>query len=185
MVMIQKIINLINNGIESIFIREEEIQICIGRGVLYKTIYMLKMHTGFQYRLLMDMWGVDNTTGKKRFELNYNILSIKYNKRVIIKVFLETKQTIETITTIYESAGWLEREVWDMFGIQILKHKDLRRILTDYGFEGNPLRKDFPVSGYYETRYDEKSKRVILEQVSFMQENRKFSFLSPWEGQDV
>ena len=130
----------------------------------------------------MDLFAVDYPTKENRFELIYCLLSTKYNSRIKIKTFVDELTPVESIVDLYQSANWLEREVWDMHGVYIEQHPDLRRILTDYGFEGYPLRKDFPLSGYNEVRYDDSQKRVIYEPVELTQEFRVFQFNSPWES---
>lgn len=130
---------------------------------------------------ILDIWCTDYPDNKKRFELNYLVTNYKYNFRIIVRVYLQESEGIESITNLYASAGWLEREVWDMFGIFFYNHNDLRRILTDYGFEGFPLRKDFPLSGFVEIRYDDTEKRIVQEILEVSQDYRNFNFKSPWE----
>ena len=126
------------------------------------------------------MCGVDYPEKKNRSELIYNLLSISYNSRITVSVSVDEKTPIDSVTPIFSGADWLEREVWDMFGIFFLGHKDLRRILTDYGFKGHPLRKDFPLTGYVEVRYSDSEKRVITEEVSLTQDYRTFIFDNNW-----
>jgi len=126
------------------------------------------------------MCGVDYPEKKNRFEVIYNLLSISYNSRITVSVSVDEKTPIDSVTPIFSGADWLEREVWDMFGIFFLGHKDLRRILTDYGFKGHPLRKDFPLTGYVEVRYSDSEKRVITEEVSLTQDYRTFIFDNNW-----
>jgi NADH-quinone oxidoreductase subunit C len=135
-----------------------------------------------QFKALMDITAVDYPEREKRFEVVYNLLSIRYNHRIIVKVSLAENELIPTSVNIFSSANWFEREVWDMYGIYFANHPDLRRILTDYGFSGHPQRKDFPLTGYTEVRYSEEKKRVIYEPVKLPQEFRTFDFASPWEG---
>ena len=130
------------------------------------------------------MFAVDYSTKENSFELIYCLLSTKYNSRIKVKTFVDEFTPVESIVDLYQSANWLEREVWDMNGIYIEQHPDLRRILTDYGFEGYPLRKDFPLSGYTEVRYDDSQKRVISEPIELSQEFRVFNFNSPWESKE-
>jgi len=129
----------------------------------------------------MDVTAVDYPSQDPRFQVVYNLLSIQYNSRVRVKTRSSETLPIESVTSIYCSAGWWEREVWDLFGIFFYNHPDLRRILSDYGFQGHPLRKDFPLTGYVEVRYDDSEKRVITEPVEIDQEFRYFDFGSPWE----
>lgn len=144
--------------------------------------WFVKMHSNLKLDCLLDIWCVDFPDKKKRFEINYLLLSLRYNVRVIVKIAVEDGFGLPSIEPIFLSAGWLEREVWDMFGILFQNNTDLRRILTDYGFEGHPLRKDFPLSGYVEVRYDDGEKRVLQEPLEVSQEYRSFDFKSPWEN---
>ena len=141
----------------------------------------LKNHVNTQFKVLIDVTAVDYPSRMFRFEIVYNLLSISYNARIRIKTCIDEITPITSITELYSSAGWWEREVWDMFGIFFSNHPDLRRILTDYGFQGHPLRKDFPLTGFVEVRYDDSEKRVINEPVEITQEFRYFDFSSPWE----
>jgi NADH-quinone oxidoreductase subunit C len=131
---------------------------------------------------LMDISGVDFPDRQPRFEVVYQLLSLKHNRRLRIKVLTDDKMPVPSVTAVYSSAGWFEREVWDMYGVLFANHPDLRRILTDYGFDGHPQRKDFPLTGYVELRYDDEQKRVVYEPVKLNQAYRSFDFLSPWEG---
>jgi NADH dehydrogenase (ubiquinone) Fe-S protein 3 len=144
-------------------------------------LYFLRDHNKTQYKVLVDVTAVDYPSRPLRFEIVYNLLSINYNMRIRIKTCVDEITPVSSSTVVYSSAGWWEREVWDMFGIFFSKHPDLRRILTDYGFEGHPLRKDFPLSGYVEVRYDDSEKRVVTESLELTQEFRYFDFASPWE----
>lgn len=134
------------------------------------------------FNLLTDLTAVDYPENTERFEMIYNLLNIFDNKRIIIKFKVADKKTVDSIADIFSAAIWYEREVWDMFGIEFKNSPDHRRILTDYEFEGHPLRKDFPLTGFKEVRYDEKKQEVIYEPVSLQQEFRNFDFMSPWEG---
>ena len=140
----------------------------------------LKNHTQSQFKILSDICAVDYPWKKNRFEIIYNILSIAYNTRLTLILFLEEKSTVDSIVSIYSAAGWFEREIWDMFGIFFLGHHDLRRILTDYGFKGHPLRKDFPLTGFIEVRYVNNEKRILAEEVSLAQDYRTFYFNNNW-----
>ncbi|MCP5362048.1 MAG: NADH-quinone oxidoreductase subunit C [Hyphomicrobiales bacterium] len=136
------------------------------------------------FKVLTDICGVDYPEQKKRFEVVYNLLSLKHNRRIRVKVQVADGEEVPSATGIYSAAGWFEREVFDMYGVRFSGNPDLRRILTDYGFEGHPQRKDFPQTGYKEVRYDIEKKRVVYEPVVLRQEFRSFDFLSPWEGTD-
>lgn len=135
-----------------------------------------------EYQQMMEMAGVDYPQRAERFEVVYMLLSLTKNHRVMVKVATDEATPVPTITTLWPNAGWLEREVFDMFGVLFAGNTDLRRILTDYGFEGHPFRKDFPLTGYTELRYSEEEKRVVYEPVELTQELRQFDFMSPWEG---
>ncbi|MEQ8655369.1 MAG: NADH-quinone oxidoreductase subunit C [Kiloniellales bacterium] len=135
-----------------------------------------------QFTCLVDVTAVDWPEEEKRFEIVYNLLSVKQNLRVRVSLRTDEETPVPSAVSVFNSANWLEREVWDLYGVFFDKHPDLRRILTDYGFEGHPLRKDFPLTGYVEVRYDEEQKRVVYEPVSMVQEFRSFDFESPWEG---
>jgi len=133
---------------------------------------------------LVDIAGVDYPEREKRFEVVYQLLSLKKNMRVRVKVATGENEPVPSVTSVFSSAGWLEREAWDMYGILFSDNPDLRRILTDYGFDGHPQRKDFPLTGYVELRYDVEQKRVVYEPVKLNQAYRNFDYLSPWEGMD-
>ena len=148
---------------------------------LLKFAQFLKMHCHGQYQLLIDATAVDHPGSDKRFHVVYQFLSIQYNSRLRVKTLVDSVTPVESLTQAYSSAAWWEREIWDMFGIFFSNHPDLRRILTDYGFSGHPLRKDFPLTGYVEVRYDDSEKRVISEPVELTQEFRYFDFATPWE----
>jgi len=149
---------------------------------LSSTILFLKTNDKCRFKQLIDITTVDYPERDKRFKIVYFLLSHERNLRIIIYIHIEEKKIIPTITKIFPSANWMEREVFDMYGISFKDHPDLRRILTDYGFKGYPLRKDFPLTGHTEVRYSESKKKVIYEQVKLEQEYRNFDFQSPWEG---
>ena len=134
------------------------------------------------FKQLIDICGVDWPEREKRFDVVYNLLSLKLNRRIRIKVATDETTPVPSVASVYSSAGWFERETYDLYGVWFGDHPDLRRILTDYGFEGHPLRKDFPLTGFVELRWDDVQKRVIYEPVKLAQEFRRFDFLSPWEG---
>ncbi len=134
------------------------------------------------FKQLANLCGADYPEREERFDVVYNLLSLKHNRRVRVKVMADENTPVDSITSIYSAANWFERETWDMFGVYFNDHPDLRRLLTDYGFEGHPLRKDFPLTGFVELRYDETQKRVVYEPVKLNQDYRNFDFVSPWEG---
>jgi len=140
----------------------------------------------FQAFALLDLWIVDNLkfSYKERFQISYLLYSFNYNVRWIVRASFDSKYLLESMVNIYPSASWLEREAWDLFGIFFLNHPDLRRILTDYGFVGHPLLKDFPLTGYFEVRFDSSKKKVVQENLKLAQEYRHFDFLTPWISND-
>lgn len=144
-------------------------------------LVFLRDHSNTRCKQLMDITAIDNPSRPLRFQIVYQLLSIDYNARVRVKCCIDEITPISSVTGVFSCAAWWEREVWDMFGVFFANHPDLRRILTDYGFQGHPLRKDFPLSGYVEVRYDDSEKRVITEPVEMSQEFRYFDFATPWE----
>ena len=145
-------------------------------------IKFLKLDNKFKFKQLIDIAAIDYPNEEKRFELVYLLLSVENNMRVKISIKFETNEKVPSIVKIFPSANWMEREIFDMYGIKFINHPDLRRILTDYNFKGHPLRKDFPLTGFNEVRYSEKEKKVIYEPVKLEQNYRNFDFSSPWEG---
>ena len=162
--------------------KKKYFEIIVKKENTFKTIKNLKENQNFIFDQLIDITAVDYPSNSLRFEIIYILLSMVLNKRVVVKTFLGESEGIESITTIHKSADWYERECYDLFGIQFLNHPDLRRIMTDYNFEGHPLRKDFPLTGHTEVRYDDLEKKVIYEPVKLTQEYRNFDYMSPWEG---
>ena len=142
----------------------------------------LKEDTELNFEMLIDITAVDYPKRNKRFEVVYHLLSLTNKNRLRVKIFVNEDTPLPSLTEMYKGAGWYEREVWDMYGILFDGNNDLRRILTDYGFEGHPLRKDFPLTGFVELRYDEEKKKVVYSNVKLTQDYRDFDFLSPWEG---
>ena len=151
---------------------------------LIKLTRHLQQDENLRFSTLVDITAVDWPGRRKRFEMVYHFLSMYLNHRIRVKLALTEDEIVPSLTAIYPAANWFEREVFDMYGILFSGHPDLRRILTDYGFRGHPLRKDFPTTGYTEVRYDEALKRVVYEPVHLVQEYRQFDFMSPWEGAD-
>ena len=149
---------------------------------LYSTILFLKTNGQCKFKQLIDIVAADYPNNEKRFRIYYLLLSHENNLRIKILTYFSINEVVPSITKIYPSANWMEREVFDMYGIKFKNHPDLRRILTDYGFKGHPLRKDFPLTGFNEVRYSEKDKKVIYEPVKLEQNYRNFDFESPWEG---
>ena len=185
-VKLQKLEKLINSELSSkihnSLIENEELLIEIDQNDLVDVIQFLKLNENCKFKQLIDIAGVDYPENDKRFELIYLFLSHENNIRIKLLIKFEINKTINSITKIFPSANWMEREVFDMYGIKFKNHPDLRRILTDYGFKGHPLRKDFPLTGFNEVRYSEKDKKVIYEPVKLEQNYRNFDFESPWEG---
>ncbi|KAM5249112.1 NADH dehydrogenase [ubiquinone] iron-sulfur protein 3, mitochondrial [Ctenodactylus gundi] len=159
-----------------------ELEICIHPDGVIPVLTFLKDHCNAQFKSLADLTAVDIPTRQNRFEIVYNLLSLRFSSRVRVKTYTDELTPVESAVSVYKAANWYEREIWDMFGVYFTNHPDLRRILTDYGFEGHPFRKDFPLSGYVELRYDDEVKRVVAEPVELAQEFRKFDLSSPWEA---
>jgi len=177
----KSLILLVPRWIQSYSFQNGEMVFVIHPEYLVPFFYFLRDHTNTQFKMLLDITAVDYPSRNARFEVVYNLLSLQYNSRIRIKTCVDEITPVDSIVEVYASANWWERETWDMFGIFFVKHPDLRRILTDYGFQGHPLRKDFPLSGYVEVRYDDSEKRVITEPIEMTQEFRYFDFASPWE----
>ena len=178
----KKINSELSSKIKSSIITHNELLIEINENDLIDVVQFLKANENCKFRQLIDIAGVDYPEDEKRFELIYLFLSHEHNTRIKLLIKFYADQTINSITKIFPSANWMEREVFDMYGIKFKNHPDLRRILTDYGFKGHPLRKDFPLTGVNEVRYSEKEKKVVYEPVKLEQNYRNFDFESPWEG---
>ncbi|KIC56221.1 NADH dehydrogenase [Brevundimonas nasdae] len=159
-----------------------ELTLVAPRERIVEVLTTLRDQFGFQQ--LLDLCGVDYPDRKERFEVVYHLLSLTRNARLRVKVSTDETQPVPSVISAYPAANWFEREAYDMYGMLFSGHPDMRRLLTDYGFEGHPLRKDFPMTGYVEVRYDEEQRRVVYEPVKLTQEFRTFDFLSPWEGAD-
>jgi NADH-quinone oxidoreductase subunit C len=165
-------------------VTHDELNVSVALGSLHGLVDWLKSDPTCQFSTLVDITAVDYPQRARRFDMVYHFLSMKLNHRIRLRVAVREEDMVASITDIHPAANWFEREVFDMFGILFSGHPDLRRILTDYGFCGYPLRKDFPTTGYTEVRYDEAQKRVVYEPVNLVQEYRQFDFMSPWEGAD-
>jgi NADH-quinone oxidoreductase subunit C len=159
-----------------------ELVVTVQRELVARFLTFLREDVNCQFKQLMNVTAVDYPSRAERFEIVYNLVSLTHNRRIRVKVSTDEQTPVPTVTGVFSSANWYEREVWDLFGVYFRDHPDLRRILTDYGFEGHPLRKEFPLTGYVEVRYDDELKRVIYEPVRLQQDFRNFDFLSPWEG---
>jgi NADH-quinone oxidoreductase subunit C len=172
----------IPDAVVSNVVRNGEAIVTVRRDAIVPVLTTLRDDPALHFELLIDIAGVDFPDRQERFEIVYQLLSLKHNRRARVKVITDETSAVPSVTSVYSSAGWYERETWDLFGVYFSDHPDLRRILTDYGFEGHPMRKDFPLTGYVEVRYDEEQRRVVYEPVKLKQEFRSFDFLSPWEG---
>ena len=172
----------LTTSIQKSEIKFDQLYIFINIENLISTILFLKTNNKCRFKQLIDITAVDYPSNEKRFKLVYLLLSLENNLRIIINTETDESTAVPSITKIYPSANWMEREVFDMYGISFKEHPDLRRILTDYGFEGYPLRKDFPLTGHNEVRYSENKKKVVSEPVKLDQDYRNFDFESPWEG---
>ncbi len=172
-----------NDVLETEVNRVGELTILVRTASIVKVMTFLRDDTTCLFKQVVDVCGVDWPAREQRFDVVYHLLSMKHNQRIRVKVHTDEDTPVPSITGVFNAAGWFERETWDMYGVVFSDHPDLRRILTDYGFEGHPLRKDFPLTGYVELRYDEEQKRCVYEPVKLTQDFRSFDFLSPWEGQ--
>lgn len=172
----------LGNVIRSSEIIAGELVLQVEADNIIKVLMYLRDDVNCQFKQLMDICGVDYPERERRFDVVYHLLSMTRNARVRIKLQTDEATPVPSVAEVFSAASWWEREAWDLYGIYFSDHPDLRRILTDYGFEGHPLRKDFPLTGYVEVRYDDEQKRVVYEPVKLTQEFRSFDFLSPWEG---
>ena len=172
----------LGEAINSVVIVNGELTLEARRAEIVKVISFLRDDPICKFSSLIDICGVDYPSRERRFDVVYHMLSMAHNTRIRIKVMTDETVPVHSITSLFPNADWYEREAFDMYGILFDQHPDLRRILTDYGFEGYPLRKDFPLSGFVEVRYDEERKAVVYEPVNLPQEYRSFDFMSPWEG---
>jgi NADH-quinone oxidoreductase subunit C len=177
----QVAVELPEDVIRSEIVRGELI-LWVKRPAIVRVLAFLRDDPRMLFKQLVDLCGVDYPERAERFEVVYNLLSLRHNRRIRVKLATDENEPVPSVTGVFSSANWYERETWDLFGVYFSDHPDLRRLLTDYGFEGHPLRKDFPLTGYVEVRYDEDQKRVVYEPVKLKQEFRSFDFLSPWEG---
>tara|TARA_Y100001970_G_scaffold123972_1_gene153630 strand:+ start:234 stop:824 length:591 start_codon:yes stop_codon:yes gene_type:complete len=178
----KKINSELSTKINSSKIKHNHLYLNIDAKDLLDIMLFLKTNKNTMFRQLIDITAVDYPQNEKRFKLVYLLLSHEFNQRIHLDYNINEKEIVNSITSLFPSANWMEREVFDMYGINFKNHPDLRRILTDYGFEGHPLRKDFPMTGHNEVRYDEETKKVIYEPVKLEQNYRNFDYESPWEG---
>ncbi len=173
---------VLSDDVTSTEIVRGELVARVKRASIVKVLTALRDDPKLAFTQLIDVCGADYPETAERFEVVYHLLSMSLNQRIRLKLTVGEETPVPSATSVFACADWLEREVWDMYGVFFADHPDLRRILTDYGFEGHPLRKDFPLTGYVEVRYDQEQKRVIYEPVKLAQDFRTFDFLSPWEG---
>ena len=178
----KKINSELTTKINSSYIKHNQLYFEIDKDDLLDVVLFIKTNNNTKFRQLIDITVVDYPEKPKRFKVVYLFLSHEFNQRLILNYFISENEIISSLTSIFPSANWMEREVFDMYGVNFKNHPDLRRILTDYGFEGHPLRKDFPLTGHTETRYSEDQKKVINEPVKLEQNYRNFDYESPWEG---
>ncbi len=178
----QVIVKILENEVHEYVVANGELTITARSDKIVSILTTLRDEAIFKFVQLTDICGVDYPERRKRFDVVYHILSLKHNIRVRIKTQADDENPIPSVVGVFPCANWYEREVWDMYGVMFDGHPDLRRLLTDYGFQGHPLRRDFPLSGYVELRYSEEEKRVVYEPVNLQQEFRDFDFMSPWEG---
>ena len=168
--------------INSSRINHDQLEIQINKESLLDVVIFLKKNNSTKFKQLIDITAVDYIGSENRFKMIYLFLSHEYNLRINLYFYINENEMVNSLTKVYPSANWMEREVFDMYGIKFNDHPDLRRILTDYGFSGHPLRKDFPITGHSEVRYSEEKKKVIYEPVKLEQNYRNFDYASPWEG---
>jgi NADH-quinone oxidoreductase subunit C len=178
--IVNYVYKIVPNNIYNIIIEKGYILININKKQTQQIMYVLSKSLFILSNSLIDLFGVDYPIKRNRFQVNYYLLSVMYNIRLLVRVTVFKEESLMTITNIYKSGGWLEREVWDMYGIFFNNNLDLRRILTDYGFEGFPLRKDYPLLGFFQIRFDMEASHVVYERVNVAQELRMFEYLSPW-----
>ena len=178
----KKINSELTTKINSSRINHEQLEIQIDKESLLDVVIFLKKNNSTKFRQLIDITAVDYIGSENRFKMIYLLLSHEYNLRINITFSINENEVVNSLTKIFPSANWMEREVFDMYGIKFNDHPDLRRILTDYGFSGHPLRKDFPITGHSEVRYSEEKKKVVYEPVKLEQNYRNFDYSSPWEG---
>jgi NADH-quinone oxidoreductase subunit C len=178
----KKINSELTTKIKKTVIKHDQLYINIDREDLIQVTLFIKSNENTKFRQLIDITVVDYPENIQRFKVVYLFLSHEFNQRIILSYMINENEVVPTLTSIYPAANWMEREVFDMYGVKFKDHPDLRRILTDYGFEGHPLRKDFPLTGHTEVRYSEEQKKVIKEPVKLEQNYRNFDYESPWEG---
>ena len=184
-----ELISTMNGKIEELVsdtvIANNELTVFSSKEHIFQLVEFLGSDADFQFTTLIDVTAIDFPDRQERFEVVYHFLSMTQNQRIRVKLSVGDSEVVPSLVSLHPSANWFEREVFDMYGIMFSNHPDMRRILTDYGFSGYPLRKDFPTTGYVEVRYDETKKKVVYEKTKLTQDFRQFDFLSPWEGSDL
>jgi len=178
----QKISEALPGAVRAHRVAFQELTLDVELGEIVRVLSFLRDDQSCQFKILVDICGVDRPQREKRFDVVYHLLSLTKNIRIRVRVQTNEDDAVPSAVDVYPAANWFEREAFDMYGIAFSGHPDLRRILTDYGFAGHPLRKDFPLTGYVELRYDDELKRVVYQPVQLVQEFRDFDFMSPWEG---
>ena len=178
----QKLSDALPGAIRTYHVAVGELTLTAEADKIVRVMTYLRDDPACEFKILVDLCGVDWPQRTKRFDVVYHLLSLTKNMRVRVKVEVNEEDPVPSVVAVYPAANWFEREAFDMFGITFADHPDLRRILTDYGFSGHPLRKDFPLTGFVEVRYDDELKRVVYQPVQLVQEFRDFDFMSPWEG---
>ena len=168
--------------VDEVDMRLGELMLVVKGVSIVRVLTHLRDDAACQFKMLVDICGVDYPERTQRFDVVYNLLSLTGNRRIRVKVRTNEETPVPSVVSVFSAAGWYERETWDLFGVAFSDHPDLRRLLTDYGFDGHPLRKDFPLTGHVEVRYDDEQKRVVYDRVKLSQDFRTFDFLSPWEG---
>jgi NADH-quinone oxidoreductase subunit C len=172
----------LTNSVTSTSIAHGELTLTVARDKIVEALTLLRDDSACKFEVLIDICGVDYPERRERFDVVYHLLSPRLNQRVRVKITTDETAPVASVNNVFPAANWYEREAYDLYGIRFTGHPDLRRILTDYGFQGYPMRKDFPLTGYVEVRYDDEKKRVVYEPVKLTQEFREFDFESPWEG---
>jgi len=177
----QSVVDMMPHSVYTGVSENGELTLSVPSSSIKEVLLFLRDYTNCQFKVLIDICGVDYPEREARFEVVYHLLSIKYNSRIRVKVAVDELTPVDSVVSLFSSAGWYEREVWDLYGVFFSNHPDLRRILTDYGFDGHPMRRDFPLTGHTEIRYDEAEKRIVTESVELAQEFRVFDFASSWD----
>jgi NADH-quinone oxidoreductase subunit C len=168
--------------VDEVDLRLGELMLVVKGDAIVRVLKHLRDDPACLFKMLIDICGVDYPERAERFDVVYNLLSLRHNRRIRVKVRTNEMTPVPSVVSLFNAANWYERECWDLYGVAFADHPDLRRLLTDYGFDGHPLRKDFPLTGHVEVRYDEEQKRVVYDKVKLQQDFRTFDFLSPWEG---